>query len=356
MNRSISKMIIRTSRSKIYFWRYINMYDFSKVAHEAAKIKSTDNGGGGSKEFKYKLVYPGQGKIKFRLLFNPKSGLIGRLITRHNVGGKKVLCASTYSHRDNCPICKVLKDIENMGITYPRDLNPKTRGLFFAQFISADYEVAGGNLKNGDVFILMTPYTIYKEIMKWVSDFSEDSATMAKVFGAHECYGMIIEKGVEGTDWSFRPDPNVTINSASDDDAFSEMIEGLDSLYEICGFHKEITPEEVALMQTTADGLIDSYISGSLAQRSGAPAYNPTPQATPESHIPKEDKSTPKPEPTSVATGATGAKPSDAPICWGGYTQPDDTDPAKRASRIRCQYCPDVIKSACMVASSDLPF
>lgn len=328
------------------------MYDFSKVAQEAAHMANIDSNSGGSKEFKYKLVYPGQGRLKFRLLFNPKSGLIGRLITRHNVSGKKVLCASTYSHRDNCPICKVLKDIENMGISYPRELNPTTRGIFFAQFISADYEVAGGTLNRGDIFILMTPYIIYKSIMKWVSDFSNDSATMAKVFGAHECYAMVIEKGAEATDWAFRPDPNLTINSAKDDDAFAEMLDSIDSLYEVCGFHQEITPEEVSLMQTTADGLIDSYISGSLAQKSGGSSYTPEVKASPK--VPIEDK--PPVNPTSASKVVEISKPDNAPACWGGYTSPNDQDPSKRAARIRCQYCPENIKNQCMKNTESLPF
>lgn len=327
-------------------------YDFSKVAKEAARSTAE---AGGEQEYKYKLVYPGEGKIKFRLLFNPKSGLVGRLITRHNIDGKKVLCASTYSHKSDCPICKALEEVSNMGMQYPREYNARTRAIFLAQFFSADYEVASGNIKRGDIFILMTPYTIYKEINKWISDFSQDSAIMAKVFGGHEYCVQVIEKGKDSTDWSFRPDPNLTIESAKTDDEFAQLLESQDSLYELCGFHEKITPEEVALMHTTAEGIRDAFIGGGVQagyQPPVAPVVdrniqvNPAPVSQPQYAAP----ATPTP---TVAQPTTSAQPVAQPVvqtvseakdnhpsCWGNYVGPEVTDPSKKASQTRCKYCP----------------
>ena len=339
-------------------------YDFSKVAREAARVASSEKE---HREFKYKIVYPGEGKIKFRILFNPQSGQIWRLISRHNIEGKKIPCAATYSHKDNCPICKALSDISNMGQSYPREYSSKTRAILFAQFCSADYEVANGNIKKGDIFLLMVPWTVYKQICKWVADFSSDAAIMAKVFGSHEGYVQVIEKGKDANDWTFRPDPNITLESAKTDDEFSEMLDGIESLYDQMGFHQECTPEETALMQTTAAQLIEAYISPSSAQGYIPPTpptddvnpqafKNPTPvtqavpavevatPVAPQSYPTAPQLATRQPKTPEPATQPVASQPQevvqDKPACYGGYVPADDQDPSHKAASIRCKYCP----------------
>lgn len=340
-------------------------FDFTKVAQEAARSGQASDD---KKEYRYKIVYPGQGKLKFRILFNPKSGLVGRLITRHNIEGKKILCASTYSRRDDCPICKALSDIENFGKSYPREYKPTTRGLFYAQFVSADYEVASGDLKKGDIFLLMVPYTIYKKINKWISDFSQDSIVMSKVFGSHQYFAQVIERGSEATDWDFRPDPNIEIESAPNDDEFAKMIEDIDNLYEAMGFHEKITPEEVALMRTTAADLVTSFISSDSAPKGYTPPVppvedkmvkvNPTaisqaPQQVVAPVAPRPEVTSPVSTPLEQVTHAAPVSDDTKPRCWGNYVDQANDDPSRKSDKIRCKYCP--VSTECR-ASSTVPF
>ena len=333
-------------------------YDFSKVAMEAARV--TNNSGSTQTEFKYRLVYPSEGKLKFRILFNPKSGLVGRLITRHKINKNQVVCASTYSNRKDCPICKILEDIENMGMDVPREYKARTRGIYFAQYLSSDYEIS--NVKKGDIILLMVPYTIYKEVNKWISDFAGDSSIMTKVFASHEGNVQVIEKGKGATEWSFRPDPYVTLESAPNDDEFSKMLENLDSLWDVMGLHEKVTPEEVALMNTTADQLRDAFMGGSVSQPTGyvpptppvedRPQVNPTPVSAPVS----PSVGAPQVGANTATSVAEASKPINAPGCWGNFTSEEDAklDPSKKASSIKCKYCP--MNVGCKEVSEVVPF
>lgn len=325
--------------------------DFSKVAQEAARVAASDTGN--SRDFKYRLVYPGEGKLKVRILFNPKSGLVSRLITRHNIEKNKIVCASTYSSRDDCPICQVLKEIKNAGMSYPREYDAKTRAIYFAQYISSDYEIADGKLNRGDIFMLMLPWTMYRKINKWIADFSEDTAAMTKVFGSREYFAQVIERGKEGTDWEFRIDPNIVFESAKTDDEFAQMLEGIDSLNEVMGLHETITQEEVSAMRTAADGLRDSFLAVNPTKES-APPVNPSPinaasvAAASSSNVETVSQS-------ATNSQSSNEDNSDKPSCWGHYVGPDNTDPTKKTSVIRCKYCP--FNEICKVETDkNLPF
>ena len=58
-----------------------------------------------------KMVYIGMpGKFRVKLLYNEKSGLLQRRISRHIVGKDKIPCLSMFG--EECPICKAINEAE----------------------------------------------------------------------------------------------------------------------------------------------------------------------------------------------------------------------------------------------------
>lgn len=314
-------------------------FDFSKVIADVQKRVSNEEGSQ-KKDYRYKIVYPSEGKLRVRILFNPASGLITRLVSRHTIGKNKYPCMNTYTSKDDCPICQALAESEKMGHGIPYSMKSKTRAICLAQYHSSSYEIEG--LKQGDIFLLMVPWSVYKDgICKWLNDFADDPQIMAKVFGHHEANVFIIEHGKDITDWSGRPDPNVTINSAADDDAFAKLLEDQDSLYNLVdNIHEQPTDDDKKLMQSVAEDLRKSIVNPKNATATEMDSAQVQSQEA-------QPVSQPAVQPTAQASTTPPA--SDKPfelseeqkLCFGKlYTNPDETDPTKIAQKIKCKFCP----------------
>lgn len=313
--------------------------DFSKMAQEAIKFSGSEEG---SQKSKYPVLYPSEGKLKFRLLFNPASGQVGRCISVHKINDKKIPCAGTYGSKDDCEICRTLKKLEEAGIQAPKSYYSKTRGLFFAQFISADYELLNKKIKKDDIVLLLVPYIIYKQINKWIADYAQDAAAMAKIFSNNAAGIQCIEKGKEPTAWFFRADQLTEYKTRPTQEQFEELIENLPSLYETYDFHEKITPEEIALIGTTANELnrtllgVSSDTAEMTNEKIDIPFAPPYTASASQPTIP--DVASTKPiisEPVSK-TDTIGFNHQP---CFGSFTNATmDTDPQ---AFFKCKYCPE---------------
>lgn len=333
------------------------MYDFSNA------IKTFNETG--SKETKtttkYPLIYPLEGKLMFRPLYNPKSSQFYRLINRHKIEGKTVNCLATYEgKKDNCPVCKMLKNIENSGIKVPMEYNSKVRAIMFAQFVGADYEVANGKITAGDIFLLMVPYTIYNQYHKWLADYMDGNGSgLEKLTTSTEGPVCIIEKGKEANDWQFRQHPTKTYEYKETVEEWVQVLNNIDDLYEQCNCHNSLTQAEMDTLNTFAIALNDAFLGSDRSKLSELTttkatepkAVEPSPvtQSVPNLATAVETQLAAESKP--VVTQATPAANSYMPSCYGNYTPENSTNIAMAK---RCKFCPQ--NMTCKTVSSSVPF
>lgn len=132
-----------------------------KQAEEVINSNSTSN----SNYDGPRLLYPGLGTLSVRLLFNPKSQSVFRLIRRHKVNGKNFICAGTY-HQD-CPLCVGIDTYKTLTGSTMWTMDSKRLGLVLAQYvgISRDYDTNGMTMpEKGEVVLLMLPWSAYLKL------------------------------------------------------------------------------------------------------------------------------------------------------------------------------------------------
>ena len=355
----------------------MSMYDFSKAQQTIQHSNSTDN------KAKYQLVYPGEGKLYFRPMFNPKSEQFYRLIKRHKIQGKNYQCKTTYGgKKDDCPICKMLSNIENAGIQVPKEYNAKVRCIMFAQFIGADYEVAKGQLNKGDIFLLMVPYTIFKQFNGWLSDYFAEGAEGARehFVASPEATICVIEKGKDANDWQFRENNKMQFQSAETADDWRNILDSLDDLYEQMGFHTEFKAEDIQPLNAVAEALNSAYFAHDNSALDGlsnrgqdeapraqdearpmtAPAQQPVaqPQAPVQQQFNYAQTSTPVAPRPPVATQPTPNVNANLPSCYGSFAAEGSGDISKEK---RCKFCPHKVQCKDVTPveeqpEGDLPF
>ena len=301
------------------------MLDFNKVLKEISNASEKEYKKQ-EKTYKYKVLYPSEGTLNVRLLFNPKSGLITRLINRHNINGNKIPCIATYTSKNDCPICKAIWQAEELGITVPYKIKSKVRAVMYVQFHSANYDV--GDIKKGDIILLMVPWSVYTSIQKFITDLSAYPDALDKAFGSPEYNVFTIEKGPSNTDWSARLNPVITIKSAESVDEFETMLDDIDSLYDaVNNIHETPTESDMNIINDAADQLRNMLISSQNDEV-------------------EDSIVNPNKEPESVTSminnfNAQSDKLSEnKPECYmKGYVPETSTDPTKVVQKIQCKMC-----------------
>lgn len=143
-------------------------FDLSSVIGQATEVASHQDSG--DNKTQTRVIYPGTGTLRVKILYNPKSNLVARQIRRHKVANTNYTCLSMYNME--CPICKAVDSIKNVTGNDPWQLNAKFRGLSYAQYVGSEsYKWDNDNPepKVGELILLMYPWTIYQDINRLIS-------------------------------------------------------------------------------------------------------------------------------------------------------------------------------------------
>ena len=255
-------------------------FDFTAAVQTA--LSSTGNGDG-EKTYKYKLVYPQKGGVlTLRLLFNPKSNLITRLVQRH----EKVACLRTYGKsKEECPICKMQEDVKNTTGMDPfaKTSATKSRGVSFAQFISSTVPIEGVN--PGDNIVFMYPWSVYQQINQMIQATAQSPTGMDMAF-CHSNNGMFIQITVTNDfKYSCVQLPYMTFTNGMTDEQFIEMLNNMDSLNDQV-LPAQITEEVMKQVNEYAQEIYKQYLEPKTTPTYGVPqntapiGFNTVPQQT----------------------------------------------------------------------------
>ena len=331
------------------------MFDFTKALQDAQKVTEQSNSGN---KFQYKLLYPGEGTLSFRILFNPKSNSIIRKIIRHNVGNTKVPCMMNFGmNKSDCPICKAAESVYNINGSVPKGMWAQSRGLCFIQYISSSYKIEG--LNSGDVALLMVPKTMYEEIQSWIVNITsgdQGMQAMMSIFCSSECMEQSINRTSDNK-YSFMMNPFKKFKSANSDDEFNKMLDALPDL------NDQLVPatitEDVQKAITAAEENIDQTFLYAKV-----PTITPTVPTTPTNvtggFVP-QTSSAMNTNPTEAAVNTAGAAQATAPTtkpkpCYGTYAKlQSGTDPVSVALKGLCSTC-QYIDQCKKAEEGDIPF
>lgn len=267
-------------------------YDFQAAVAAASAAVNQTSSAGENKSYKYPLVYPQPGQtIVIRLLFNPASGQIVRLINRH----ERIPCLRTYGV--DCPICKVMQEVKDASGQDPfgRTKASRARGIAFAQFISSTAPIDKGDnkgvLQAGENILFMFPWSVYGQISALIQAVAQTPTGMDQAF-SHANQGLYIQISVT-TDFKYTTTtvPFMTYTNGMTDDDFIKMLDGMESLNDQV-IPATITKEVESQVKEYADAIYRQFIAPRAPSQ--APQVAPVPMA----------------QQTYVAPGTTATPPS----------------------------------------------
>lgn len=201
-------------------------FDLASVMSQAkSAVDGGGSGGGGS--YKYRLLYPGVGTTKVKMLFNPASNMLMRLINRHTYSDDKVPCLRTIGKE--CPICKAIEDVKNAADIDLGKYRSIARGIAFAQFLEANYEVQ--NISKGDVVLLMFPWTVYQQISQQIDDNKNKPENLEKMMASNTGFAFNITHSPDHK-YNTQIDAFSQYTTCESDEEFNNLLMGLETLNE----------------------------------------------------------------------------------------------------------------------------
>ena len=303
-------------------------FDLSSVVKQANEaITSGENKGS-----KYAIFYPGVGTSVVKLLFNPKSNSLFRLINRHEwLDKQKVPCLKTFGRDVECPICKAIQDVKNAkGIDLSRH-KAKVRGLAFAQLESVDYPLTGKYAPSeGDIVLFMFPWTVYTALSQAIADAQSNPEQLEQLIASNEGYAFTIRHS-EDNKYTTMPSIFKKYKTCSSDEEFNKLLENLDSLNDLMvpASLDAMTEEQMNKVKKVADEINMKYLYGDSKGSS---------QSLDQMAKNSLDSST---------GNNSSANLSDKPECFGKVNT-GDIDSNK------CLLCP--AQAECQAYADDLPF
>jgi hypothetical protein len=330
------------------------MFDLSKVLENAQSV--TEKSAGNSDL--PRILYPGDGSVSVRLLFNPSSNSVMRLIRRHKTDkNEKIICASQY-HED-CPLCKAIENINSMTGNDLWTLKSRVTGIAYAQYISCSQGYDWGSYgapKEGDLVVLMFPWSLYKELSGIIQRSGEHANELLTTAQGRV---ITITRGKDGSRVSYKAEINAfapLYESRSSQEEFDNWLVSMDNLNSV--IVPEMMPSDLLMkLQIEADSLMARYTKASHIFPGTTPIPNnnnvgtmvgtvATPAASLNTEsvsanptvVPQADATSIPPTPTSetptVQPAAPVAAPSAGKECFGHLD----------ISKKECLLCSDAIK------------
>lgn len=242
-------------------------FDLSQVMNQAVQIKEKSNNNNNEGP---RLVYPGQGVLKVKLLFNPGSGLVSRRVVRHNVAGTKVPCLGELGH--TCPICQTMTAIQNSKGLDLWQMKASTRGISYAQYVGSEGYDWGqsGAPQVGELILLMYPWTIYAEINRIIADAGQQ----AEVIVAKNTGKILkISRWVEGNQTKYKAELDALggdYQSFPTDDEFNKFLMNTPNLNDNKMMPTAVSDTLLAQAKDISEQLHAQYL-GQVVLNPGAP-------------------------------------------------------------------------------------
>lgn len=279
-------------------------FDLSQVMQQAMSVKDKQDNQGSNGGNNLKLIYPQAGDLKVKLLFNPKSSVVTRLIGRHNVNGTKVPCLGEYALE--CPICKTLTSIESAKGIDLWKFKKQARGLAFAQYIDSNYSWDKPENKpaEGEIVLLMFPWTVYQAINRMIAEAGQMAG---QIVAMNEGKVVKISRWVENNQTKYAAGIDTwaqPFKSCGSDQEFEEMLNGLDSLNDKI-MPIACTDDILKQAKELSEQLTRDYLSGSVVNP--APV-NTTVATAPNTYVPNVNVTEQNIQQVQYNTGATGTQ------------------------------------------------
>lgn len=283
-------------------------FDFSSAVAAAQEVVNQSESSGNNGSYNYPLVYPQKGQtLTVRLLFNPKSSQIVRLVNRH----EKTACLRTYGIE--CPICKMMQQVKDMTGQDPfgRTKSSRSRGVAFAQYISSSTPIDKGNnrgnIQPGEFILFMFPWSVYQQINAIIQAVAQTPTGMDQAF-SHAQTGLFINVTVTNEfKYTTTQVPYMTFQTNQSDDDFMKMLEGMESLNEQV-LPSTITEEVDKQVREYADAIYRQYVAPRVPNQGQTPQISNFNQSVPNN--PAQGQSVPNPgmtsQPNYPPQGSTG--------------------------------------------------
>lgn len=268
-------------------------YDFQAALDQAKAALNKNSDSNNQTSYKFPLVYPQKGtSLTVRLLFNPKSGLVSRLVHRH----EKTACYRTYG--TECPICKVMEDVKNATGQDPfgKKKASKSRGISYAQFISCkdangnDFQLSKGKpedkqfIQSGDTILLMYPWSVYDQINQIIAGCGQTPTGMEQAF-CHADTGLFVNITTsEDYKYTTNAVPFFTFNPNNfTNEQFLASLDNLDDLKEQV-LPSQINDDVAKQVQEYADEIYKQYITP-MTPTANPPQVQPVAGGVPQPQI-----------------------------------------------------------------------
>lgn len=142
-------------------------YDLSSVLAAAENVVSSSSGSSSNGP---RVLYPSEGTLQVRILFNPKSNSVSRSLYTHKINNKRITCAKQY--KESCPVCNALDTIQQETGKDLWQLKSNHREIIWAQYVNCSSDYDWGDTSKykapnaGDLVLLMLPWSAYSQIME----------------------------------------------------------------------------------------------------------------------------------------------------------------------------------------------
>lgn len=230
-------------------------FNLQGVLDNARQVTESSNSKG------IKVIYPQEGRLKVKLLFNPKSGVVLKKYDVHKINDNRIYCLSQYGKE--CPVCKSIENIQNTTGADLWKFKRVTRAVAYAVYVGHKGYVFNDSRyepKPGDIVMVMLPWTLYSSINRIIADEEVDAeALVASNVGPV----LSIDRTKESnqTKYScFIDVANVNYQIKESEAEFMEMMNDLPSLDEAYA-PPEITDELISKAVDASNQLEAKYLS-----------------------------------------------------------------------------------------------